>query len=77
MHSFVSGSRSLSDWLAAIEASRAAYKAPGDEAGTPGRNFAQTAREWLRMMPLVPPSGQVFGAKSIAGSFAEGFASAT
>ena len=29
-------------------------------------------REWLRIMPSVPPSGQLFGAKSIAGSFADG-----
>ena len=63
---------SLSDWPAAIEAVRTAYKAPGDEAGTPGRIFAQTPREWLRIMPSVPPSGQLFGAKSIAGSFADG-----
>ena len=63
---------SLSDWAGAIEAIRTAYKAPGDEAGTPGRIFAQTPREWLRIMPSVPPSGQLFGAKSIAGSFADG-----
>jgi alanine dehydrogenase len=63
---------SLSDWPGAIEAIRSAYKAPGDESGTPGRIFAQTTREWLRIMPSVPPSGQLFGAKSIAGSFADG-----
>ncbi|RDV10008.1 ornithine cyclodeaminase family protein [Arthrobacter sp. RT-1] len=63
---------SLSDWPGAIEAIRTAYKAPGEEAGTPGRIFAQTDREWLRIMPSVPPSGQLFGAKSIAGSFADG-----
>src|SRR6478736_1463902 len=62
----------LSDWPGAIEAIRTAYKEPGDEAGTPGRIFAQTPREWLRIMPSVPPSGQLFGAKSIAGSFADG-----
>ena len=63
---------SLSDWAAAIEAIRTAYKAPGDEAGTPGRIFAQTPREWLRIMLSVPPSGQLFGSKSIDGSFADG-----
>ena len=63
---------SLSDFSGAIEAIRTAYKAPDDEAGTPGRIFAQTQREWLRIMPSVPPSGQLFGAKSIAGSFADG-----
>ena len=62
----------LSDWPAAIEVVRTAYKAPADETGTPGRIFAQTPREWLRIMPSVPPSGQLFGAKSIAGSFADG-----
>jgi len=63
---------SISDWPAAIQAIRAAYKNPADDAGTPGRIFAQTPREWLRVMPSVPPSGQLFGAKSIAGSFADG-----
>ena len=62
----------LSDWSEAIAAIRAAYKAPDDEAGTPGRIFAQSEREWMRIMPSVPPSGQLFGAKSIAGSFADG-----
>ena len=63
---------SISDWPSAIQAIRAAYKNPADDAGTPGRIFAQTPREWLRVMPSVPPSGQLFGAKSIAGSFVDG-----
>lgn len=62
----------LADWPGAIEAIRNAYTAAADESGTPGRIFAQTPREWLRVMPSVPPRGRLFGAKSIAGSFADG-----
>ena len=51
---------------------RAAYSAADDEARTPGRIFAQSEREWMRIMPSVPGSGQLFGAKSIVGSFADG-----
>src|SRR3954447_21440134 len=62
----------LSDWAEAIGAVRAAYGAADDEARTPGRIFAQSTREWLRIMPSVPGSARLFGAKSIAGSFADG-----
>jgi alanine dehydrogenase len=62
----------LSDWSEAIRAIRAAYSAADDEARTPGRIFAQSEREWMRIMPSVPGSGQLFGAKSIVGSFADG-----
>lgn len=62
----------LSDWGSAIEAIRAAYKTSDEEGRTPGRIFAQTQREWMRIMPSVPASGQLFGAKSIVGSFADG-----
>ncbi|MFZ3415400.1 ornithine cyclodeaminase family protein [Arthrobacter sp. 3Tela_A] len=62
----------LADWPEAIRAIRAAYRSADDEARTPGRIFAQSEREWMRIMPSVPGSGQMFGAKSIVGSFADG-----
>jgi ornithine cyclodeaminase/alanine dehydrogenase-like protein (mu-crystallin family) len=62
----------MSDWQDAISAIRAAYSASADDRRTPGRIFAQTEREWMRIMPSVPASGQLFGAKSIVGSFADG-----
>lgn len=62
----------LSDLPAAIAAIRAAYSAPIDERSNPGRIFADSGREWMRVMPSVPASGRLFGAKSINGSFADG-----
>ena len=62
----------LSDIRAAMEAVRTAYCTPEDEDRTPGRIFAQSAQEWMRIMPSVPASGRLFGAKSIVGSFASG-----
>ncbi len=62
----------LADWPSAIEAIRAAYLTPEDDGRTPGRIFAQTQREWMRIMPSIPASGRLFGAKSIVGSFADG-----
>lgn len=62
----------LADWPAAIAAIRAAYSGTADDGRTPGRIFAQAEREWMRIMPSVPASGQLFGAKSIVGSFADG-----
>lgn len=62
----------LADWPSAIDAIRAAYLTPEDDGRTPGRIFAQTKREWMRIMPSVPASGRLFGAKSIVGSFADG-----
>jgi alanine dehydrogenase len=62
----------LADLGEAMAAIRAAYCAPGDEARTPGRIFAESEREWMRIMPSVPASGELFGAKSIVGSFASG-----
>lgn len=62
----------LSDWGMAIAAIRAAYSAPADEQRTPGRIFADSGREWMRIMPSVPSSGKLFGSKSINGSFADG-----
>lgn len=62
----------LSDLPRAIEAIRAAYSAPVDERRNPGRIFADSPREWMRVMPSVPASGRLFGAKSINGSFADG-----
>lgn len=62
----------LSDWPSAIEAIREAYSTDNDELRTPGRIFAQSPQEWLRIMPSAPASGKVFGAKSIAGSFTGG-----
>jgi ornithine cyclodeaminase/alanine dehydrogenase len=62
----------LSDWGLAIEAIRGAYGAVADEKRTPGRIFADSGREWMRIMPSVPTSGRLFGAKSINGSFADG-----
>ena len=62
----------LSDLPAAIGAIRAAYSTPVDERRNPGRIFADSGREWMRVMPSVPTSGRLFGAKSINGSFAHG-----
>ena len=62
----------LSDLPSAIAAIRAAYSAPVDDRRNPGRIFADSTREWMRVMPSVPASGRLFGAKSINGSFADG-----
>lgn len=62
----------LMDLPSAIEAIRAAYATPVDTARSPGRIFADSGREWMRVMPSVPTSGRLFGAKSINGSFADG-----
>lgn len=62
----------LADVVEAMEAIRAAYGAPADETRTPGRIFAESKQEWMRIMPSVPASGELFGAKSIVGSFACG-----
>lgn len=62
----------LSDLTSAIAAIRAAYSAPVDDGRNPGRIFADSGREWMRVMPSVPVSGRLFGAKSINGSFADG-----
>lgn len=59
----------LSDWRHAIEAIRAAYCAPESAQRTPGRIFAQSPREWMRVMPSVPEEGTLFGTKAIVGSF--------
>jgi ornithine cyclodeaminase/alanine dehydrogenase len=62
----------LSDLPSAIAAIRAAYSAAVDDQRNPGRIFADGGGEWMRVMPSVPPSGRLFGAKSINGSFAHG-----
>jgi ornithine cyclodeaminase/alanine dehydrogenase len=62
----------LADLPAAIAAIRAAYSAPADDRANPGRIFADSGREWMRVMPSVPASGRLFGVKSINGSFADG-----
>lgn len=62
----------VADLAAAMDAIRAAYRAPEDEARTPGRIFAESEQEWMRIMPSVPASGELFGAKSIVGSFESG-----
>lgn len=62
----------LADLPRAIAAVRAAYHATVDEGSNPGRIFADSGREWTRIMPSVPASGRLFGAKSINGSFADG-----
>lgn len=62
----------LSDVPRAIRAIRDAYSASADERRNPGRIFADSGREWTRVMPSVPVSGRLFGAKSINGSFADG-----
>ena len=62
----------LSDLPSAIAMIRAAYSAMVDEKRNPGRIFADSGREWMRVMPSVPATGQLFGAKSINGSFADG-----
>lgn len=63
---------SLSDLSSAIKAIKAAYSTPVDDGRNPGRIFADSGREWQRVMPSVPASGRLFGAKSINGSFADG-----
>lgn len=62
----------LADLPAAIEAVRAAYRSDANDQRDPGRIFADSGREWMRVMPAVPSSGRLFGAKSINGSFADG-----
>ena len=62
----------LLDLPGAIAAIRAAYSAPLDDGRNPGRIFAESGREWMRVMPSVPASGHLFGMKSINGSFADG-----
>lgn len=62
----------LADLPTAIDAIRSAYSAETDHARNPGRIFADSGREWMRVMPSVPASGRLFGAKSINGSFANG-----
>lgn len=62
----------LTDLPRAIAAIRAAYSAPVDDRRNPGRIFADSTREWMRVMPSVPASGRLFGVKSINGSFADG-----
>ncbi|GAA3777776.1 NAD(P)H-dependent anabolic L-arginine dehydrogenase DauB [Microbacterium kribbense] len=62
----------LADLPSAIRAIRAAYAAPADAQRNPGRIFADSGREWMRVMPAVPASGRLFGTKSINGSFADG-----
>ena len=47
----------LSDLPSAIAAIRAAYSAPVDDRRNPGRIFADSTREWMRVMPSVPASG--------------------
>ncbi|MCK6212099.1 hypothetical protein KZX45_16265 [Georgenia sp. EYE_87] len=61
----------LSSWTHAIDAIRAAYSKPESAERTPGRIFAQSPREWIRVMPSVPEEGKVFGTKSIVGSFGD------
>lgn len=61
----------LADLPSAIAAIRAAYTSPVDDARNPGRIFADSGREWMRVMPSVPANGRLFGAKSINGSFAD------
>lgn len=62
----------LADLSSAIAAIRAAYTTPADDRRNPGRIFADSGREWLRVMPSVPSVGRLFGTKSINGSFADG-----
>lgn len=61
----------LSGWESAIDAIHDAYSMPEDEKRSPGRIFAQSEKEWLRIMPSIPASGRLFGYKSISGSFRE------
>ncbi|WP_314504873.1 hypothetical protein [uncultured Microbacterium sp.] len=62
----------LAHWPTAIAAIRSAYADSMKGQPTPGRIFAQTADEWIRIMPSIPASGRLFGSKSIAGSFHDG-----
>lgn len=62
----------LTDVPSAIQAMRAAYTSAADNSRTPGRIFADSGREWIRVLPSIPSSGRLFGTKSINGSFADG-----
>lgn len=62
----------LSDWDDAIATIRAVYTILEEEGRAPGRIFAQTQREWMRIMPSIPARGELFGSKAIVGSFADG-----
>lgn len=64
--------RSLADVDKAIAAIRDAYRSTPDGTRTPGRIFAQAEQEWQRIMPAIPTSGNLFGSKTIAGSFSGG-----
>ncbi|GAA2219610.1 hypothetical protein GCM10009850_121050 [Nonomuraea monospora] len=60
--------RAAFDWAAAIEALRAAYAAPVDEAGFPPRVMARGEGLWLRTLSGVLGDGSVMGGKTIAAS---------
>lgn len=63
---------SLAEWSSAIEAIRNAYGAESSESRNPGRIFASSEREWMRIMPSIPTTGDYFGYKSITGVAADG-----
>jgi len=57
----------VGDISEAINAIRAAYQSETSDGRNPGRIFANSGREWLRIMPSIPGSGDYFGYKSISG----------
>jgi alanine dehydrogenase len=62
----------LSSWEGAVHAIRVAYEGEMSDRRNPGRIFASSDREWIRIMPSVPSSGMYFGYKSITGVAADG-----
>jgi ornithine cyclodeaminase/alanine dehydrogenase len=65
----------LHDWIAAIEALRAAYAAPMKAQMVPPRSMARGDGIWLRGLSAVSPTGGHMGSKQIAASPRAGCAS--
>jgi ornithine cyclodeaminase/alanine dehydrogenase len=65
----------LSQWKSSVDALRAAYAEPEDEAMLPPRTMARGKGVWLRSLTAVAPSGHFMGSKLIAASPRAGYAS--
>jgi len=64
----------LADWDSVIEALRAAYARPSDDAATPERAVAVTSAGWQRVMPAAPPGARFGGSKTISAAIRNGMA---
>lgn len=62
----------LGDLSEAIDVIRVAYQSEMSEGRNPGRIFASSGGEWLRIMPSIPAAGKLFGYKSISGVASDG-----